>query len=66
VVVAVDRDLVTCRRDLGREGRPAVDLLADQKEGRLRPRFRQPVEHGGGSFGMRAVVECQGDAGLMR
>jgi hypothetical protein len=61
VAVAVDAHLVTGRHDLGRQSRPLLDLLADEEEGRRRPRALERGEDGGRTLRMWAVVEGESD-----
>src|SRR5438105_1790409 len=46
VPLAVDRDLVARAVDLGRERRPAGDLLSDEEERRRRVGLAEDLEHG--------------------
>jgi hypothetical protein len=61
VTVTVQGDGVAARRDLGRERRLTLDLLADQEERRARARSVQGGEDRGRALRMRAVVERQRD-----
>jgi hypothetical protein len=47
--------------DLGDQRRPALDLLADQEEGRRRPALAQDLEHCRRTLRVGAVIEGQGD-----
>ena len=62
VPVAVQGDLVACRRDLGRKGRVALDLLADEEERCGCAGRRKHLEHRRRSLRVRPVVEGDGDA----
>ena len=61
--VAVHRDLVPRRRDLGGERREPLDLLADEEERRRHAEAREQLEHGRRPLRMRPVVERERDAG---
>src|SRR6266516_1522294 len=57
VPVAVERNLVSGRGDLGGELRQALDLLADEKEGRPHVGQAEEIEDGRGPPRVRSVVE---------
>ena len=61
VPVAVQRDHVAGRGDLGGQGGISLDLLSDQEEGRLSARVPERLEHGRRALRMRAVVEGDRD-----
>ncbi len=57
VAVTVQLDPVTGGDDLRHQRRAALDLLADQEEGRSRVRLAQDLQHDWRALRMRAVVE---------
>ena len=60
--IAVQRDRVTRRDDLGRERRPPLHLLADHEERGVRSLPREHLEDGGRALRVRPVVESHGHA----
>ena len=67
MAVAVDADLVPGGGDLGRERRPALDLLADEVEGRPHAGARRAASSTAGvPSRMRAVVEGQREPAAAR
>jgi hypothetical protein len=64
--VAVERDRVTLRDDLGGERRAPLHLLADQEEHGARIRAGEQLEHGRRSLRMGTVVERNRDSGGAR
>src|SRR5206468_12012678 len=60
------RDLMPGGCDLRRERRKPLDLLPDEEEGRGRVRARERLEHGRRSLRVRAVVEGDRDAIVVR
>ncbi len=62
MAVAVERDLVPGRGDLGSERGIALDLLADEEERRACVRGAEQLERRGRPFRVRPVVEGQSDA----
>jgi hypothetical protein len=58
----VDRDLVPGGGDLGRNRRPALDLLTDEEERRCRPGCFEQLKNGRRRLRMRTIVECQRDS----
>ena len=61
MAVPVQSDGVAGRRHLGEQRGPALDLLSDDEERRVRARAREHVEDRRCSLRMRPVVERQGD-----
>ncbi len=62
MAIAVNADLVAGCGDLGGEGAVALDLLADEVEGRLHAGALELAEDRRRPLGMRAVVERERDA----
>jgi len=57
--VAVQPNFVPCGDDLTRQRGIALDLLANEEEGRLHASVREQLEHRRGALRMRPVVECE-------
>ena len=66
MAVAVQRDLMACGCDLGGQRGKALDLLADEEEGRDRLGAGERLEHCRRALRMRAVVEGERNAVCMR
>lgn len=63
VTMAVDADLVAARRDLGRDSRITLDMLAGQEEGRPHTRPSESCKHGRRATWVGPAVEGERDAG---
>lgn len=66
MAVTVQRDFVSTRDDVRGNTRPALDLFADEKEGRARITRLEEVEDGRRPGGVRPVVERERNCAFVR
>lgn len=62
MAMAMQLHPVTRGNDLGDQRRPALHLLAGEKEGRRSPALAQSLEHGRGSLRVRTIIKGEDNA----